>query len=145
MLNRWSCTKDDGGSKNGTEATADERASSRQLLGQGFVLCGAKQKEAEASSYKVGSEPGGTGPRAAGADIQDARRRGLQILSQGLPLTRVMERTASQWQGCDIGMNNTTQLDRPGARLGLWKGASPAIPNCSFFISVLKACFSTCR
>lgn len=39
---------------------AEERVSSRQPLGQVFVLCGAKQKEAEASSYKAGSEPGGT-------------------------------------------------------------------------------------
>lgn len=83
------------GIKNGIKATTEERVSSRQLLGQAFVLCGAKHKEAEASSYKAGSEPGGTGLRAAWADIQDARQRGLQILSQGLPLTRVMERTAS--------------------------------------------------
>lgn len=68
-----------------------EKVSSRQLLGQAFVLWGAKwQQGTQASPREAGSEPGGTGLRGAWADIQGARQRGQQILSQGLPLTRVM-------------------------------------------------------
>lgn len=67
-----------------------KRAPSRQLWGHVFVLRGAKQKGTEMFLYKAGLEPGGTSLRTAWADIQGARQRRLQILSQGLPLTRVI-------------------------------------------------------
>lgn len=56
---------------------------------------GPSRKRQRRVLYKAGSEPVGAGLGAAWADIQGTRQRGLQILSQGLPLTRVMEITGS--------------------------------------------------